>query len=114
MLILAVVLDSSTTCAKVAIVVIETEHIALAFPPIAGRNLHSDSVWSVAFHLTANILATGSSDESAKLWRLTPDNSDASCLSTLQADSWVFVVAFHPTAPILAIGGEDNVVKLWR
>ena len=36
---------------------------------VATLEGHSNSVWSVAFHPTAPVLATGSSDKTAKLWR---------------------------------------------
>jgi WD40 repeat protein len=72
---------------------------------------HSGQVRSVAFHPTAPLLATGSSDNSAKLWRFSPDGSTATCVTTLAGrDS----VAFHPTAPLLATGSSDNSAKLWR
>jgi WD40 repeat protein len=64
---------------------------------------------------TAPIIATGSSDETVKLWRLTPDNSAASCVATLGDHSDpVWSVAFHPTANILATGSSDDSAKLWR
>ena len=72
----------------------------------------------VAFHPTAPILATGSSDGTAKLWRLS-DNSALTCVATLDKsneghDGPVYSVAFHPTALILATGGDDSTAKLWR
>ena len=36
---------------------------------------HSDCVTSVAFHPKALLLATGSYDKTAKLWRFSPDGS---------------------------------------
>jgi WD40 repeat protein len=72
-------------------------------------------VISVAFHPTAPILATGSKDNTAKLWRFSSDGSTATCVATLAGHSdWVWSVAFHPTAPILATGSIDKTVKLWR
>jgi WD40 repeat protein len=82
---------------------------------VATLEGHSNWVRSVAFHPTAPILATGSDDKTAKLWRLSPDGSAATCVATLAGHSnSVWSVAFHPTAPILATGSVDNTAKLWR
>ena len=72
------------------------------------------AICSVAFHATLPLLATGSADKTAKLWRLSPDNLSATCVATLEGhrDS-VFSVAFHPTLPLLATGSYDKTAKLW-
>ena len=76
---------------------------------------HSSYVLSVAFHPTAPLLATGSYDETVRLWLLSPDYSSATCVATLEGHrSDVLSVAFHPTAPLLATGSRDNRVRLWR
>jgi WD40 repeat protein len=76
---------------------------------------HNGGVTSVAFHPTAPLLATGREDKIAKLWRLSSDNSSATCVATLAGhSSSVTSVAFHPTAPVLVTGSRDNTAKLWR
>jgi hypothetical protein len=61
------------------------------------------TVNSVAFHPTAPVLATGSDDKSAKLWRLSSDNSSATCVATLEGHSDIVTfVTFHPSALLLA------------
>jgi WD40 repeat protein len=76
---------------------------------------HSGYVSSVAFHASAPYLATGSFDNTAKLWLLNADCSAATCVSTLQGHSGgVNSVAFHPSAPYLATGSFDKTAKLWR
>jgi WD40 repeat protein len=76
---------------------------------------HSKCVCSVALHPTAPLLATGSWDETAKLWRFSPDGSTATCVATLKGhNGGVWSVAFHPTAPLLATGSWDETAKLWR
>ena len=75
----------------------------------------SYSVTSVAFHSSAPLLATGSYDNTAKLWRMSADGSAATCVATLAGHSgWVTSVSFHPTAPLLATGSGDNTAKLWK
>ena len=90
-------------------------------PPVTAAPLtgHSNSVTSMAFHLTAPLLATGSTDNTVKLWQLSSDNSSATCVATLDRRNGghnhnVTSMAFHPTAPLLATGSEDSTVKLWR
>jgi WD40 repeat protein len=73
---------------------------------------HSDSVGFVAFHPTAPLLATGSYDGTAKLWRLSPDGSAATCVATLEPHH--SEIAFHPTLPLLATGSLDGTAKLFR
>ena len=63
--------------------------------PLRG---HRYPVRSVAFHPWAPLLATGSSDNTVKLWRLSSDNSSATCVAILKGHSeYVTCVAFHPT-----------------
>ena len=75
---------------------------------------HTASVNSVAFHPTAPLMATGSSDWTMKLWLLSPDGSGPICVATLQNYSIVLCLAFHSTAPLLATGNGDMTAKLWR
>jgi WD40 repeat protein len=78
------------------------------------------SISSVAFHPTAPILATSSEDcteNTVKLWRLSSDNSAATCVAILTGHgkwSYVTSVAFHPNLPLLATSSKDGTVKLWR
>jgi len=86
--------------------------IAILKSTLAG---HSKSVLSVAFHPTMPLLATGSEDRTAKLWRFEPDGSTVTCVATLEGNTnRVISVAFHPTATILATGGFREAAKLWR
>jgi WD40 repeat protein len=78
---------------------------------------HTQYVNSVAFHPTLHLLATGSSDSTAKLWRFSADGSTANFVATLEGDlghrNWVTSVAFHPKLPLLATGSYDRTAKLW-
>jgi WD40 repeat protein len=78
---------------------------------------HIHSVLSVAFHPTAQLLATSSRDKTVRLWLLSSDNSSATCVATLEGRSnyndWVYSVAFHPTAQLLATGSHDKTARLW-
>jgi WD40 repeat protein len=55
----------------------------------------------------------GSGDNTAKLWRLSSDNSSATCVATLAGHSgYILSVAFHPTAPRAAIA-HAAVIGSW-
>jgi WD40 repeat protein len=62
---------------------------------------HSDYVFSVAFHATEPLLATGSWDNSAKVWRMSADGTAATCVATLAGHSDIVTsVAFHAREPM--------------
>ena len=64
------------------------------------------------FHPSAPYLATGSWDNTVKLWLL--NGNDATCVSTLRGHSnRVYSVAFHPSAPYLVTVSLDKTIKLW-
>jgi WD40 repeat protein len=77
---------------------------------VATLTGHTDAVNSVAFHPTAAlILATGSSDNTAKLW-----DSSGNCTTTLKGHTGsVTSVAFHSTGRLIATGSDDKTAKLW-
>jgi WD40 repeat protein len=81
---------------------------------------HSDVVLGVAFSTDGQIIATGSDDKTAKLWR-----RDGSLLTTLKGHSdAVYGVAFSPIPPtplkkggyegIIATASGDTTAKLWK
>jgi WD40 repeat protein len=75
-----------------------------------------NTVSSVAFHPTTNLLATASGDKTVKLWRFLPDDwsTPVVCVATLKGHTEpLFSVAFHPTVPLLATGSWDKTAKLW-
>jgi hypothetical protein len=71
---------------------------------------HGRYVDSVAFHPTAPIVVSGSSDKTMKLWRL--DKSLHFCMATFSGNgNWVKSVAFHPNGKLLAsVDSGNNVI----
>ena len=75
------------------------------------RFIKSDA-WanSVAFSPDGATLASGSWDETVRLWRV----SDGSLLRTLEGHTGpVWSVAFSPDGATLASGSDDGTVRLW-
>jgi WD40 repeat protein len=71
---------------------------------------HTANVWSVAFSPDGRRLATGSYDQTVKLW----DVSTRRELATLTGHTAnVWSVAFSPDGQRLATGSYDQTVKLW-
>ncbi|MBD2459261.1 ribosome assembly protein 4 [Nostoc sp. FACHB-87] len=79
---------------------------------VEGKTLegHSSSVWSVSFSPDGKTLASGSGDNTIKLW----DISTGKLLKTLSGhSSSVYSVSFSPDGKTLASGSDDNTIKLW-
>ncbi len=71
---------------------------------------HTGRVNSVVFSPDGSRLASGSVDNTVRLW----DASTGVLLNTLEGHAaWVSSVAFSPDGSRLASGSEDNTVRLW-
>ncbi|MGK7900273.1 MAG: trypsin-like peptidase domain-containing protein [Hormoscilla sp.] len=72
---------------------------------------HSRLVYSVAISPDGQLLASGSRDDTIKIWNL----GSGRLLRTLTGHSdWVRSVAISPDGQLLASGSDDNTIKIWN
>lgn len=80
-------------------------------PPDTGGHADNHYVLSVAFSPSGQVLASGSDDNTVRLWRV----PDGALLRTLEGHTeQVWSVAFSPNGQVLALGSGDRTVGLWR
>jgi WD40 repeat protein len=72
---------------------------------------HQDKIYTVAFSPAGQLLASGSNDQTVKLWHA----ETGKYLDTLTGHSnRIYSLAFSPDGQLLASGSNDQTVKLWE
>ncbi|GJN78683.1 hypothetical protein PLIIFM63780_002192 [Purpureocillium lilacinum] len=72
---------------------------------------HGRFVRSVAFSPDSTIVASGSHDNTIRLWRV----ATGECVQTLGGhDHWVSSVAFSADSALVASGSHDKTIRFWR
>ena len=83
-----------------------------AIHTVRERNIlqeHQGWVISVAVSPSGKYIATGSEDNTARLWSI-----EGKLLNTFKGyQGWVNSVAFSPDSKYIATGSQDNTVRLW-
>jgi eukaryotic-like serine/threonine-protein kinase len=71
---------------------------------------HTDGVWSVAYSPDGRLIATGSSDHTAKIWNAATGLE----LHTLKGHhDWVGGIAFFPDGRRIVTGSSDQTARIW-
>lgn len=70
---------------------------------------HSDEIKCLEFGPDGNILASGCSDNTTKLW----DTRSGTLLNTVHSEGLVDRLCFSPDGKLLAISSWDDTLKLW-
>lgn len=82
-------------------------------PTISGE--FGGNVQAVDFHPTLDLVATGSSDGTVRIWQA-PDDGPASLVgqaSVGEPTNFVHAVAFSPDGDLLASGEKDRAARIW-
>ncbi len=80
-------------------------------PEIVIQKGHSDSVYSVSLSSDGKIIASGSNDETVKVW----DTKTGKLLRTLKGHSGsVFSVSYSPDGKTIASGSWDTQIIMWE
>ena len=94
------------------------QHVLIISSGASGVRPEPRPCYSVAFHPTGPVFATGSQTKTVKLWRFDPEVQEQGVLTPVKTlenitDYNVYSVAFHPTMPFLA--ASDRIyAKLWH
>jgi len=70
---------------------------------------HDDTVFSVSFSPDGQMIASGSVDQTIKLWK-----RDGTLITTLKGHDAVWSVSFSPDGQTIASGSDDKTIKLWK
>src|SRR5439155_10029803 len=71
----------------------------------------SGSAWSVTISPDGSTIASGSEDQTVRLW----DTATGQCLQVLRGHTnRVYSVAFSPDGKIVGSGSPDGTIKLWN
>lgn len=83
--------------------------------PLSARVIgHTEAVYAVAFSPNGRILATGSGDDTIRLWSISEFGHPTPLGAPLRGHSdWVYWLAFSPNGRTLASASRDHTVRLW-
>ena len=71
---------------------------------------HTETVWTLAFSTDGRLLASGSSDDTIRIWDI---NTNETLITLSGHTDDVKSVAFSPDDKYLASGSDDDTIRIW-
>lgn len=75
------------------------------------RSVHNGPIARISFNNTGDLIATGGSDGTIRIWNIT----NQTCTACLKGATGVFsVIKFHPTEDVIYGVADDTVIRSWN
>ena len=74
---------------------------------------HEGDINTLAFSPNGHYLASGSLDNTARIWDLEVEDPDAHSLVLRGHENWIIILAFSPDGRYLATGSWDKSARIW-
>lgn len=90
-----------------------------ALNPAVALSGHEGEVNCVLWNRDGSLLASGSDDHTARLWRVSQDSSEQTwsgkCIAVLSGhEKEIYAIDWHPSGKTLATASFDTTVRLWH
>ena len=72
---------------------------------------HQEDITSLCFSPDGSVIATGSKDNSVRLWNL---NRSGELIQSLDNSEWVSEISYSPDGKEIAVRIEDGTINIWK
>ncbi|MEM6453002.1 MAG: WD40 repeat domain-containing protein [Cyanobacteria bacterium P01_D01_bin.105] len=74
---------------------------------------HKYSVRSIAYSPNSQYIASGSVDNTLKIWNAKTGQLIRTIIVSNDPENWVYAVAFSPDSQKIVTAGEDSIIRIW-